>query len=132
MTVRSTEPTYAYGVEFTDGSKMSYFLGNDEALWDWAHAPITVPFVDKLARIPLPDGYVVLDREDRLVKGSPNLGITEILVSESTAYEDKAYVLTCGMKAVSRSEFNAAWPSINKSFLLYKKGPARREENAND
>lgn len=106
MTERIAEPTY--GVEFTDGKKVSYFLGHDETLWDWANAPVAVPFVDRLARIPLPDGYVVLDHEDRLVKGSPNLGITEILASESNAYDDKAYVLTCGMKSVSRSEFNAA------------------------
>lgn len=106
LTVRAAEPTY--GVEFTDGDKVSYFLGHDETLWDWANAPVAVPFVDRLARIPLPDGYVVVDHEDRLVKGSPNLGITEILASESNAYDDKAYVLTCGMTRVSRSEFNAA------------------------
>ena len=32
MTERITEPTY--GVEFTDGDKVSYFLGHDETLWD--------------------------------------------------------------------------------------------------
>lgn len=106
MTVRVEEPTY--GVEFTDGDKVSYFLGHDETLWDWANAPIAVPFVDRLARVPLPAGYVVLDHEDRLVKGRPDLGITEILASQSHAHDDKAYVLTCGMKRVSRSEFNAA------------------------
>lgn len=106
MTTRAAEPTY--GVEFTDGSEVSYYLGNDETLWDWANAPVAVPFIDRLARIPLPEGYVVLDHEDRLLKGSPNLGITAILASESTAYDDKAYVLTCGLKSVSRSEFNAA------------------------
>jgi hypothetical protein len=107
MTERAAEPTY--GVEFSDGNKVSYYLGSDETLWDWADALVAVPFVDRLARIPLPDSYVVLDRAGaRLVKGSPKLGITEILASESTAHDNKAYVLTCSMKSVSRSEFNAA------------------------
>jgi hypothetical protein len=106
LTVREAEPTY--GVEFKDGDRIVYYVGNDENLWDWANAPIGVPFVDRLARIPLPDGYVVLNREHRLIKGSPKLGLTEILASQSTAHDDKAYILTCGMKRVSRSEFNAA------------------------
>lgn len=106
LTVRAAEPTY--GVEYTDGDKVSYFLGNDETLWDWANAPVAVPFVDRLARVPLPAGYVVLNREDRLVKGSPKRGITEILASASHAHDDMAYVLTCSMARVSRSEFNAA------------------------
>lgn len=120
MTVRAAEPTY--GVEFIDGSKVSYYLGHDETLWDWANAPIAVPFVDRLARIPLPDGYVVLDHEDRLVKGRPHLGITEILASESKAYDDKAYVLTCSMKSVSRSEFNAT--GLSDERIIWSSGHA--------
>lgn len=106
MSESLNEPTY--GVESSNGADVSYFLGNDETLWDWANAPIAVPFVDKLAEVPLPDGYVVLNREDRLMKGSPKLGITSVLASESNAFDDKAYVLTCSMKSVSRSGFNAA------------------------
>jgi hypothetical protein len=101
------EPTY--GVEVTDGDKTTYYLGDDEILWDWANAPVAPEsFVNKLAEVPLPDGYVVLSREDRLVKGSPKLGITSTLVSSTNTFDDKAYVLTCSMKLVSCSEFNAA------------------------
>ena len=120
MSAREAEPTY--GVEFIDGNKVSYYLGNDETLWDWANAPIAVPFVDRLARVPLPDGYVVLNREDRLVKGRPHLGITEILASESKAYDDKAYVLTCSMKSVSRSEFKAA--GLSDERIIWSSGHA--------
>jgi hypothetical protein len=101
------EPTY--GVEVSDGNNTSFYLGDDEILWDWANAPVAEEsFVDGLAEVPLPDGYVVLDAEDRLVKGSPTLGITATLVTSKNTFDDKAYVLTCSMKKVSRSEFNAA------------------------
>lgn len=98
------EPTY--GVIASNDTTSYYYLGNDEVLWDWTNAPVA--FVEALAEIPLPDGYVVLDEEDRLIKGSPNLGITDVLVSEKATFDDKTYLLTCSMKQVSRQEFNAA------------------------
>jgi hypothetical protein len=109
LTENLNEPTY--GVEVSEGNDTHYFLGEDEVLWDWVSAPIFVPFIDGLAEVPLPDGYVLREDEDgenRLVKGGPASGVTTTLLSAESAYDDKAHVLTCGMKAVSRREFNAA------------------------
>ena len=105
MTVREAEPTY--GVEISDGRIACYYLGHDETLWDWANAPIAVPF-EEVFELPLPEGYVVLDHDDRLVKGDPSLGFTETLLRAANAYDDRTYVLTCSMVRASRSEFNAA------------------------
>lgn len=106
MTENLNEPTY--GVESSDGSNSYYYLGHDETLWDWANAPISVPFVDSLAEVPLPVGYFVMDGIDRIVKGSPASGITTTLISEKNAYDDKAYILTCSMVRVPIRVFNAA------------------------
>jgi hypothetical protein len=98
------EPTY--GVIASNATNSYYYLGNDEVLWDWTNAPVA--FVDSLAEIPLPDGYVVLDEEDRIVKGPATLGITTVLVSSAATFDDKTYLLLCSMKQVSRHEFNRA------------------------
>lgn len=109
MAENANEPTY--GVEVSEGNDIHYYLGNDEVLWDWVTAPIFTPFVDGLAEVPLPDGYVLMEEEggeNRLVKGSPASGVTTTLLSAESAYDDKAHVLTCSMKSVSLREFNAA------------------------
>lgn len=100
----TNEPTY--GVIASNGTETRYYLGDDEVLWDWTNAPVA--FTEPLAEIPLPDGYVVLDAEDRLIKGKPALGITDILVSEKNTFDDKAYILTCSMPEVNRQQFMRA------------------------
>lgn len=109
MTENMHEPTY--GVEVSSGNDTKYYLGNDETLWDWANDPIGVPFINSLAEVPLPDGYVLREDDEGveyLVKGGPKSGVTTILASAENAFEDKTYVLTLSMDYVSRSGFNAA------------------------
>lgn len=100
----TNEPTY--GVIASNVTESYYYLGDDEVLWDWANAPVA--FVDALAEIPLPDGYVVLDEEDRLIKGDASLGITEVLVSSEATFDDKTYLLICSMQEVTRQQFMRA------------------------
>jgi hypothetical protein len=100
----------SYGVEVSSGNDTNYYLGEDEILWDWANAPVGVPFTDSLAEVPLPEGYVLMEEEgeERLVKGSPASGAVTTLVSSDAAFDDLAHVLTCSMTSVSRREFKAA------------------------
>lgn len=105
MTENIDEPTY--GVIASNGSNSYYYLGNDEVLWDWVNAPVA--FVDSIAEIPLPDGYVVIDEEeDRIVKGPATLGVTTVIVSSEATFDDKTYLLLCSMKEVSRHQFMRA------------------------
>ena len=99
-----------YGVEVSDFGDTSYYLGNDEVLWDWAEAPLP-PFTEDTMEVSLPAGYVLMEGEygePLLAKGVPAAGRTTVTVTIGSAYEDKIQVLTSSMKSVSRREFDAA------------------------
>jgi hypothetical protein len=117
-----TKPAPTYGVTESDFGDQYCYLGSDEILWDWANAPIDVPFNgESTIHIPLPDGYVMtggrgsqptrlFNPDHRPADGSADLidARTTVPVTIGSAMEDKIQFLTKAMESVEPEEFRNA------------------------
>lgn len=111
-----TDATYA--VEIYDDATAKWYLGNDEVLWDWANAPVTVEFDESgLAEVPLPEGYILeedeagdvrLIEDDQPVRDTTPIVSIAALVSKESTRDDMSYILIHSMREVSYKEFKAA------------------------
>lgn len=129
--IPSSQPTFGIHMRHGDDAPDSFFLGDDERIWNWIQDSPTngvlVPSDDKRGRteqqnelilLSLPEGYFYWDGRLFDPRGGLPAGLGDIsaarrtvMVTADALVDDKAYIATRGLVEVTPKEFyNADLP----------------------
>lgn len=123
-----SKPTFGIHMNHGDDAPDSFFLGDDERIWDWMlDSPtngVLIPSDDENARtekaselilLSLPEGYFywngkLFDPNDGLPAGLGSISEARrtAMVTTTALLDDRAYIAAMGMVEVTPKEFYSA------------------------